>query len=206
MLPAKLIRRIKRRRKRPVWKRPPLTDGQIVAWAGEHHRRTGLWPNVNTGRVRGALEEDWKNLDNCLRAAFRGAYRWPSCLPSTAACAARGIFRRSTWPKSCAGPTPIFASTAAGRATGPIDGVRGETWSGVDWASTSARGACPAARPCPGRSTAIESGETAPRHAACARRLSAHSRSRRPAVRGNAPIALTDGQDLFHHVFSDGRQ
>lgn len=71
MLPAKILRKIKRRRKGRGWKRPPLTERQILAWADEHHRRTGLWPNVNSGRVRGTLEEHWKGLDSCLRQGTR---------------------------------------------------------------------------------------------------------------------------------------
>lgn len=72
MLPAKIIRRIKRRPKGRGWKRPPLTERQILAWADEHFKQTGRWPNVNTGRVRGSLEEHWKGLDNCLRQGTRG--------------------------------------------------------------------------------------------------------------------------------------
>lgn len=72
MLPAKIIRRIKRRPKGRGWKRPPLTERQILAWADEHFKQTGRWPNVNSGRVRGSLEEHWKGLDNCLRQGTRG--------------------------------------------------------------------------------------------------------------------------------------
>jgi hypothetical protein len=43
MLPASLLRKINRRRKRrpEAWQPPPLTINQILAWADDHHARTG---------------------------------------------------------------------------------------------------------------------------------------------------------------------
>ena len=65
---AEARRRIKRRR----WRKPKLSISQILAWADEHHRLTGRWPMLKSGRVRGTLEEDWKNLDESLRRGQRG--------------------------------------------------------------------------------------------------------------------------------------
>jgi hypothetical protein len=43
---------------------PPLTEEQIVAWAREYQKRTGAWPNENSGPIRG---EDWANVNQALR-------------------------------------------------------------------------------------------------------------------------------------------
>jgi hypothetical protein len=52
--------------------RPPLTVGQILAWADAHHARTGKWPSAGTGPVAGAPGEKWAGLDQALRAGVRG--------------------------------------------------------------------------------------------------------------------------------------
>jgi hypothetical protein len=51
---------------------PPLTEGQIVAWALAHRRRTGSWPRRNHGPVHGAPGEKWANVHNALVAGYRG--------------------------------------------------------------------------------------------------------------------------------------
>src|SRR5262245_51979584 len=51
---------------------PQLTEKQILAWADGHHRRTGRWPNANSGLVVEARGEVWRNVDCALRDGFRG--------------------------------------------------------------------------------------------------------------------------------------
>jgi hypothetical protein len=51
---------------------PRLTEGQILTWADGHHRRTGRWPNLNSGPVVGARGESWLNVDKNLRDGYRG--------------------------------------------------------------------------------------------------------------------------------------
>jgi hypothetical protein len=51
---------------------PPLTEDQILAWAVEHHRRTGSWPTENSGPIHGTNGEDWYNVDMALREGSRG--------------------------------------------------------------------------------------------------------------------------------------
>src|SRR4051794_40970053 len=51
---------------------PPLTVGQVLAWAEGHFRRTGLWPNVRAGRVPEAPGETWGRIDRALRLGLRG--------------------------------------------------------------------------------------------------------------------------------------
>jgi hypothetical protein len=51
---------------------PRLTEQQILAWADGHHRRTGRWPNLNSGPIVGARGESWLNVDKNLRGGYRG--------------------------------------------------------------------------------------------------------------------------------------
>jgi hypothetical protein len=51
---------------------PPLTVGQILAWADEYHRRTGRWPRASSGRVRDQPQENWGRIDRALRKGVRG--------------------------------------------------------------------------------------------------------------------------------------
>ncbi|MCI0638015.1 MAG: type II toxin-antitoxin system PemK/MazF family toxin [Gemmataceae bacterium] len=50
----------------------PLTEGQIAAWAQQHRRRTGRWPNENSGPIADTRGEVWCNVDAALRMGFRG--------------------------------------------------------------------------------------------------------------------------------------
>ena len=52
--------------------RPSLTIPQILAWADEHHQRTGKWPGVYAGRVGAAPDENWLAINQALRRGQRG--------------------------------------------------------------------------------------------------------------------------------------
>jgi hypothetical protein len=52
---------------------PALTENQILAWADEHHRRTGSYPGRDSGSIVGAsTNETWIRVDCALRAGIRG--------------------------------------------------------------------------------------------------------------------------------------
>lgn len=125
----------KRRKTRP---RPLLCVRQILAWADDHHRQTGHWPQVYTGPVRGGpVGESWRNIDNALRYGLRGLrggsslakllahqrdLRNPRDLPPLSkaqilAWAKAHHHRTGAWPN---------------RQSGPIRGHPGERWEGVD--------------------------------------------------------------------------
>jgi hypothetical protein len=60
-------------KKRTPPKRPPLTVDEILGWADDHNRRTGAWPGIYSGTVRGGpLGENWRRVDNALRYGLRG--------------------------------------------------------------------------------------------------------------------------------------
>jgi hypothetical protein len=67
-----LLLLVKKRGVRHPLHPPPLTEGQILAWAGLHFRRTGAWPRYTSGAVAEAPGETWAALDNALRYGIRG--------------------------------------------------------------------------------------------------------------------------------------
>lgn len=58
-------------------KLPPLSVATVLAWADQHHRRTGVWPiRDKGGPVQGDPGETWSALDSSLR---RGSRKLPAC-------------------------------------------------------------------------------------------------------------------------------
>jgi hypothetical protein len=49
-----------------------LTVEQILAWAENHHRRTGKWPSADSGPVLEAPGENWRALNTSLQEGLRG--------------------------------------------------------------------------------------------------------------------------------------
>jgi hypothetical protein len=111
----------------------------ILAWVDAHHKRTGRWPNLNAGRIRGTLDETWRRVDSALRIGLRGlpggsslarllaeqrGVRNPSCLSRVSskqilAWADAHHRRAGAWPTS---------------ESGPISDTTGETWKAIDHA------------------------------------------------------------------------
>jgi hypothetical protein len=61
---------------------PPLTEELIVRWARAHRRRTGRWPNEDSGPIPGTRGEVWRNVAAAWRRASggcRAATPWPGC-------------------------------------------------------------------------------------------------------------------------------
>jgi hypothetical protein len=51
---------------------PPVTLEQVLAWADEHHARTGKWPSSRSGRIPDSGGEKWKALNRALELGLRG--------------------------------------------------------------------------------------------------------------------------------------
>jgi hypothetical protein len=51
---------------------PQLTDGQVLAWARAHKRRTGAWPSYDSGPVEDAGGETWGGINMALYKGRRG--------------------------------------------------------------------------------------------------------------------------------------
>ena len=60
-------------------KKPPLTIGQILDWADEHHERTGRWPTTDSGRIRN-VDEIWSGINAALGQRRRGLKNGPKTL------------------------------------------------------------------------------------------------------------------------------
>jgi hypothetical protein len=52
---------------------PVLSQGQIVAWARAHRRRTGRWPTEDAGPIAGTRGEVWNNVAAALVQGIRGS-------------------------------------------------------------------------------------------------------------------------------------
>lgn len=62
----------KKKKKRPSYKPPPLTVEMVLAWADFHFQRTGKWPNKQSGKILGTIEEKWGNVHIYLGTGGRG--------------------------------------------------------------------------------------------------------------------------------------
>src|SRR5205085_3010793 len=50
----------------------PLTVRRILQWAEAHYRRSGRWPNSQSGSIPEAPGETWRRVDGALRNGARG--------------------------------------------------------------------------------------------------------------------------------------
>jgi hypothetical protein len=119
--------------------RAPLTIEQILAWADEHHARTGRWPTQHSGWVTADPNQDWHAIDLALRQGFRGLPGGDS-LPRLLA-RARGLPERAPRPPLTAELILAWADAHRARAkrwpgvlSGPIHEAPGENWRAVNLA------------------------------------------------------------------------
>jgi superfamily II DNA or RNA helicase len=118
---------------------PVLTIQRVLRWADAHHRRTGRWPNRNSGEVVGAPGEKWANIDAALHRGGRG-------LPAGSTIAQllleqRGARGPKTAPLLTVDQILEWADAhhrKTGRwpngSSGEIVGVSGEKWSNISTA------------------------------------------------------------------------
>jgi len=119
-------------------KPPPLSLPQILAWIRAHHRRTRLWPTLNSGPVIDAPGETWSAIDAALTDGLRGLRRRFSVSRLVARLrAASGEERRKgplkpsdiiLWAKAHHWRTGEWPHHFSGRV---LD-ARGETWIEID--------------------------------------------------------------------------
>jgi hypothetical protein len=130
---ARLLAR--QRGKRHLHARPRLAEEQIVAWARQHHARTGRWPTAGSGPVAGAAGEDWSAVAGALRQGLRGLPRGtlprllarrfgarnPADLPRLTR---RQVLHWADAYREAHGQWPVAGS-------GAVSGAPGETWGAV---------------------------------------------------------------------------
>jgi hypothetical protein len=118
---------------------PPLTVGQILAWADAHFVRTGRWPREDSGPVTAAPGETWCGVDGALEKGVRGL-PGGSSLPRLLA-GHRGVRNPGNLPHLDGEAILGWADachTRTGRwpkaRSGPIPEAPGETWMRVNTA------------------------------------------------------------------------
>lgn len=114
----------------------PFTVEQVLAWAEAHRQRTGQWPNFRAGPIPEAPDIAWATVDLALRRGLAGPTGWTLARLLTERLHARGlgydpplrVGRIVVWAEShrrCTGSWPSARS-------GPVIGVPGETWKGIN--------------------------------------------------------------------------
>jgi hypothetical protein len=125
---------------RPTRKRP-LTFESILGWADAHRVRTGDWPRSLSGPVKEADGETWRRVDQALRLGTRS-------LPGGSSLARLLAERRGV--RNPIDPPPLserqilaWARAHEARtgkrpnaASGPVVGVSGESWGGINQSLT----------------------------------------------------------------------
>ena len=118
-------------------RRPPLDTGDILRWADEFHDRRGRWPHRDDGPVMGAIDLTWRQIDSALKLGNRGLQRGSSLAKLFLA---RRKRRHKGMPPTLT-ESQILAWADAHHAqtgewpikfSGPVAGVRGESWNAVD--------------------------------------------------------------------------
>ncbi len=118
---------------------PPLSREQILTWADAYRRRTGCWPDRNSGPIPEAPGETWLAVQVALQQGHRG-------LPGGSSLAGllaeeRGVRNQATVPPLS--PERILAWADAhhrrtGRwprsTSGPVTDAPGETWLAIQTA------------------------------------------------------------------------
>jgi hypothetical protein len=114
-----------------------LTEKHILSWADLHHKRTGRWPNENSGPIDDAPGEVWANVNAALLQGLRD-------LPGGSSLALliatrRGVRNRASIPPLTEAQILEWADhhhAQTGRwpkvKSGAITGVPGETWQAVE--------------------------------------------------------------------------
>lgn len=125
-----------------------LHVANVLAWADEHHARTGALPKASSGVVAANPNEKWHNIDQALRQGcrgFPGGWSLPQLLAER-----RGHRNRKNLPRYK--PRTILGWADAHRQrhgrwptakSGPIKDARGETWLAVDMALRHGRRGLP---------------------------------------------------------------
>ena len=116
---------------------PTLTVKQILQWADKHHRRTGRWPNEDSGKVTDAAGETWTGITIALQRGSRG-------LPGGSSLARllaehRGVRNIHDLPNLTVKQILQWADKHYRRTgrwpnqgSGKVTGAAGETWSGIN--------------------------------------------------------------------------
>ena len=122
-----------------IYTEPPLTAGQILAWADAHRAATGRWPSPRSGPVLHAEGEHWGSIDTALREGYRGLpggqslgrlirpHGGPDVYRTRPALTVEQVLAWADAHREATGEWPIEES-------GPLRSVPGETWKAISGA------------------------------------------------------------------------
>jgi len=121
---------------RNVRQLPSITREQILAWADEHHQRTGTWPGQKSGRVAQAPAETWQAINHALDQGLRGLAGGSSLARLLAEC--RGVRNPGNFPPLTEEQILAWADEQHARtgawpriSSGPLSQAPGETWRNI---------------------------------------------------------------------------
>ena len=133
-----------RRGVRNLGQLPRLTYKQILDWAEAYHHGTGKWPTSESGHIPDSDGETWKSVDHALRIGSRN-------LPGGSSLARLLALKRRVrniqqlphlsekqilaWADAYFARWSVWPTVKSGR----VDGVAGETWSGINTALVAGR-------------------------------------------------------------------
>jgi len=126
---------------------PPLQVHSILGWADAHQRRTGQWPGRHAGPIAEAPGETWLGIEMALRHGRRGLpgksslrrllAQWRDApAPERPRLQIAQVLRWADAHQEQTGKWP-------GQKSGPVCGVAGETWLGIDQALRDGRRGLP---------------------------------------------------------------
>jgi hypothetical protein len=121
--------------------RPSLRIDQVLAWADAWFAAHGRWPNVNSGRIPGTIDDTWARIDDSLRNGYRGLPERPRLSLAKLLEKRRGV-RNSEFPPSLSTRRIVQWAKQHRMRTGhwptlksrEIEGAPGESWNAVDLA------------------------------------------------------------------------
>jgi hypothetical protein len=113
-----------------------LSEGKILAWADAWQRRTGTWPNAQSGPIPEAPGETWTGINLALRRKKRGLVE--GCTLAELLATHRGVRNRVNLPRLRRREIAVWARAHFHREgkwpthlSGPILEAPGETWAAV---------------------------------------------------------------------------
>jgi hypothetical protein len=122
---------------RDVQHLPRMSVRQILIWAEEHRRRTGVWPTRHSGSIPEAPGETWLGVDSALKLGRRRLTGGSSLVQLLAQRRGKrnrkrlpklSIRRILTWARAHHRRTGHWPNTASG----PIREAPGESWGAVN--------------------------------------------------------------------------
>ncbi len=128
-----------RARRRGGRSRPPMTIRQILAWADEHRRLIGRWPQGDSEPKGLPIGETWVAIQSALSKGLRGLDGGSSLAQLLTE--HRGLRGPLTRERILAWADAHHAATGQWptRTSGRIRGVEGENWQAIDFALLKGR-------------------------------------------------------------------